>query len=171
MKNFAILILAALLVLAHGAESDFLPGVGTADPTQLSYNGQIITTTKCVDYTLSAGNTFMDYGTVRVCNSQYNLYIGVYADQGFIGVDAIKIWVGTSLLLLPLPKKGSRPIAGKFDFKSPEFTEITYYWSIQIPFTSIKKLDLDPVPTCAGSTIYVYVHVDALDGNTAWGGS
>lgn len=70
MKNFAFLILAALLVLAHGAESDYLPGVGTSSPTQISYGGALITTTKCNDYTLSAGNTFLDYGTVRVCNTK-----------------------------------------------------------------------------------------------------
>lgn len=61
----------------------------------------------------------MDYGTVRVCNTQYELYVGIYADNGFIGIDAIKMWFGTSLSLLPMPKKGDRPAPGQFPFKSP----------------------------------------------------
>lgn len=120
---------------------------------------------------MSAGNTFMDYGTVRVCNKRDDLFIGVYADQGFIGLDAVKIWVGTSLDLLPLPKQGSRPIPGKLYYKSPEFTETAYYWSYTLPFNEFFRIDGDPVPTCEGSSIFVYVHVDTFDGNTAWGGS
>ena len=171
MKNLTILIFTILLILAHGAEEDYFPGVGSSNPTQISYNDQIITATQCVDYTLSASNTFMDYGTVRVCNTRDDLYIGVYADQGFIGTDAVKIWIGTSLDLLPLPKQGSRPIPGQFYYKSPEFIDTSFYWSFKIAFNEIVKLDTDPVPSCEASSIFVYVHVDSLDGNTAWGGS
>lgn len=30
MKKFVIIVLVTLLILAHGAEEDYLPGVGTA---------------------------------------------------------------------------------------------------------------------------------------------
>lgn len=168
MKKIVIIILATLLILAHGAESDYLPGVGTASPTQIYYNGLLVTTTKCTDYQLNAGNTFLDYGTVRVCNDQFYLYIGVYADEGFSGTEAVKIWVGTSLALLPT--SGGRAIAGKFDYKSPYFDSTTYYWSIRIAFSDIKVISTDPKPSCNAVTIYVYVHVDCAHGNTCWGG-
>lgn len=170
MKNFAALVLAALIILTHGAESDYLPGVGTSSPTQLYYNGQMITATKCTDYPLNAGNTFMHYGTVRVCNTRDDLYIGVYGDQGFIGTEAIKIWIGTSLALLPTPKNGGRPIAGKFPYKSPQFASTTYYWSFKIAFTAINRLNTDPIPSCSVPYLYIYVHADC-SGNTCFGGS
>ncbi len=170
MKNFTALILAALIILTLGAESDYLPGVGTLSPTQIYYNGQMITATKCTDYPLNAGNTFIHYGTVRVCNTRDDLYIGVYGDQGFIGTEAIKIWIGTSLALLPTPKNGGRPIAGKFPYKSPQFATTTYYWSFKIAFTDIIRINTDPIASCSVSNIYIYVHADC-SGNTCFGGS
>lgn len=171
MKKIVIVVLATLLILAHGLESDYLPGIGTATNNQIYYNDQLITATKCTDYQLNAGAQFEDYGDVRVCNTQFDLYIGVYAFAGFKGSETIKIWVGTSLLLLPVSGSGGgRPIAGKFDYKSPTFDTTTYYWSIKIPFSSIKLDSTDPKPTCNAVKIYVYVHVDCANQNTCFGG-
>lgn len=105
MRNISILIFVIALTLANGqlaTHPTYLPGPNMNSKPQF-YNAATQTTIAadfCTDYQLNAGNTFMNYGTVRVCNTQYYIYIGVYATEGYNGAEAVKAWIGTNLTLL-----------------------------------------------------------------------
>lgn len=75
MKNLTSLIIFAIIALATGetlTSLTYLPAPDTNEIPQFydveSTPAQTIPMTKCTDYPLNAGNTFMDFGTVRVCN-------------------------------------------------------------------------------------------------------
>lgn len=93
-----LIIFSTLVILAFGAESDYLPGVGSPSPTQIYYNSQILTTTKCQDFDLkiriSQNADFVDIGTTRVCNTRDDIYVGIYADTGLSSLP-VKAWLET----------------------------------------------------------------------------
>lgn len=75
MKNLTTLIIFTIIALATGqtlTSLTYLPGPDTNGIPQFydveSKPAQTIPMIKCTDYLLNAGNTFMNFGTVRVCN-------------------------------------------------------------------------------------------------------
>lgn len=73
-------ILSIIVVFCNAQE--YLPPLNIGSGLYPFYDAQTqstINTIICVDYQLSAGNTFLNYGTVRICNTATDLYIGVYS--------------------------------------------------------------------------------------------
>lgn len=115
------LIVLALLICCTDAQTNYLPLA--SDPYFPFYDSDtqsIVGTNICENYQLSAGNTFINYGTVRVCNTNDFIYIGVYSPLGLIGLDVIKIFIGTGSSQPPKTRQGGL-IPGQFPYRSGLF--------------------------------------------------
>lgn len=167
--------LAVLMLFAAACSDMNLDEINTDLSTEIAA-GQTLNETLappvCASTTfpLTAGK-HIDAGNVIVSNDNENLYITVNSTAGFAAVaENVKIWVGTNTDLTPaeggVPVNGQGvPIAGQFPWKyNASDTTIT----VTIPFTELEAYN--GVVNCS-SKILVYVHVDVLGGETAWGGA
>ena len=111
---------------------------------------------------LKAGRNGTNIGTVTVSNDDENLYVTVYSEVGFKqDAEYLKIWVGKKE---DLPTE--RPPSGHFPFKTDEVNggnAVTY----QIPYS---ELGINTDNKCEPHEFSVIVHVDAGNGDTAYGG-
>lgn len=117
----------------------------------------------------------MESGVVRVCNNVTTVAVGVYVNEGIAQTsDAAKLWVGTCLDDLPVAANTNRnyavPNPDNFPFMSTfnYFDCVDHYWGQRVLYEQFSSVC--PPPSCS-QPIYVYIYVETLSGQVAYGGS
>ncbi len=107
------------------------------------------------EYDLIAGRT-NDIGDVLIGNDGTSLYIKIFSEGGFRNVsENIKIWMGTEMAFTDRPSGGSLPY--KFTVDASD----TYFL---VSFT------LEELKISCEDQLYIVIHVDAPEGETAFAG-
>jgi YD repeat-containing protein len=177
MKKYSWILFATAMVIAScdplgfETQTNYDDYGNVINHTIVLDDGTVLDVCNTAKYNLNAGNTFKDAGDVLVSNDNDNLYVTVYATFGFQNVsENLKIWVGTSLELLPANNNGV-PIQGQFPYKTTIAAGVKEY-TFTIPFADIENYG--NAVTC-NTKFYVYVHGDVFSDinggtDTAWGG-
>lgn len=107
------------------------------------------------EYDLIAGRT-NDIGDVLIGNDGTSLYIKIISEGGFRDVgENIKIWMGKEMIFT------ERPPAGQFPYKFTVDASDTYF---------IVSFTLEELEISCEDQLYIIIHVDAPEGETAFAG-
>lgn len=155
-----LLFLISLIVLSQSAS--------------IWVNGTNYIVNKCDVYDLNAGNTFLDWGDVTICNNISHFFINVTTNVS-IGVTFTKTQ-SIKFDIFSEPMK-VRLATGRFRYKSGDLTGKTTWADIGSLFIGGRStLDwtVSSVLFDCSSVLYFVVHADVIDtngqGNTAFAG-